>query len=103
MDVSVQEALKSLLVPLIKTLGPSNPKLLELLRTFRPDAETLALRVLTIFTENARPTPAIVSLAKDLIAERDVDPAFLVLVIAEMDKARTTWHLQLSSVVDPFE
>ncbi|KAG9035999.1 hypothetical protein FRB95_009999 [Tulasnella sp. JGI-2019a] len=92
-DPSVQDALKSLIVPLIKTLGSNNPKLLDLLRTFPPDAESLALRILGLLTENARPTPALVSLTKDLIAERDLDPGFLVIVIPEMDKADILKHL----------
>lgn len=73
-------------MPLIKTLGPNNPKLLDLLRTFPPDAESLALRILGILTESARPSPALVSLTKDLMAERELDPGFLVIVIPEMDK-----------------
>ncbi|KAG8889606.1 hypothetical protein FRB98_003668 [Tulasnella sp. 332] len=92
-DASVQEALKGLIVPLIKTLGPNNPKLLDLLRTFPADAEFLALRILGILTENARPSPALVSLTKDLIAERELDPGFLVIVIPEMDKADILKHL----------
>jgi len=93
MESSVQEALGLLIVPLIKTLGPNNPKLLELLGTFPPEAESLALRILTILTENARPTPALVTLIKELVTEREVDPGFLTIIIAEMDKADILKHL----------
>ncbi|KAG8927139.1 hypothetical protein FRC02_008439 [Tulasnella sp. 418] len=87
MDSSVQDAIKELITQLIKTLGPNNGKLLTLLRTFPYGAESLALRVLAILTENGRPTPPLVALVKSLIAERQLDPRFLITIIGEMDKA----------------
>lgn len=52
-----------------------------------PDgSESLALRVLTIFTEHGRPSSQLVALVKALINERDLDPRFLIPIIAEMDK-----------------
>lgn len=89
----MQDIVRTLLTPLVKTLGPSNPKLLEQLRSFKPEAETLALQILTILTDNARPPAAIVSLIKDLLSERDLNPKFLILIIAEMDKADIDKHL----------
>ena len=89
MDVSVQEAIQDLITALIRSLGPSHAKLLTLMRTFPPGAETLALRVLTIFTETGRPTAAIVSLVKGLMSERELDARFLIPIIAEMDKVCT--------------
>ena len=86
MDVSVQQAIQELLTPLIRSLGSSHAKLLTLVRQCPPGAETLALRVLTIFTEHGRPSPQLVSLAKALINERDLDARFLIPIIAEMDK-----------------
>ncbi len=86
MDESVQESLQTLLVPLIKTLGPTNPKLLELLQSFPTQAESLALRILTILTDHARPTPQIVSIVKQLLTERELDSKFLIIIIGEMDK-----------------
>lgn len=88
MDVSVQEAIQDLITALIRSLGPNHGKLLTLMRTFPAGAESLALRVLTIFTENGRPTLAVVSLVKGLMAERNLDPKFLIPIIAEMDKVR---------------
>ena len=86
MDESVQETIQQLITPLIRALGSSHVKLLALLRTFPPGAETLALRVLTIFTETGRPSAQLVTLVKGLIAERDLDARFLIPIIAEMDK-----------------
>ncbi|KIJ55664.1 hypothetical protein M422DRAFT_63678 [Sphaerobolus stellatus SS14] len=93
MDVSVQEAIQELITPLIRSLGPSHGKLLTLLRTFPPRADTLALRVLTIFTEHGRPSPTIVALVKSLIAERDLDARFLIPIVGEMDKNDILKHL----------
>ncbi len=86
MEETVQETVQQLITPLIRALGSSHGKLLTLLRTFPPGAETLALRVLTIFTENGRPSGQLVALVKSLINERDLDARFLIPIIAEMDK-----------------
>ncbi|KAJ8495250.1 hypothetical protein ONZ51_g1798 [Trametes cubensis] len=93
MDVSVQETIQQLITPLIRALGPSHGKLLTLLRTFPPGAESLALRVLTIFTEHGRPSAQLVALVKSLVNERDLDARFLIPIIAEMDKADILRHL----------
>lgn len=83
----MQEAVQSLITALIRSLiRSSQAKLLTLLRTCPPGAESLALRVLTIFTEDGRPSPQLVALVKGLISERDLDARFLIPVIAEMDK-----------------
>ncbi|KAG6381608.1 hypothetical protein JVT61DRAFT_206 [Boletus reticuloceps] len=87
MDISVQEAVQNLITALIKSLGSSNGKLLTLMRTCPPGSESLALRVLAIFTEHGRPSAQLVALVKGLISERDLDARFLIPIIAEMDKA----------------
>jgi symplekin len=86
MDISVQEAIQQLITALIKSLGSSHGKLLTLMRNCPSGAESLALRVLNIFTETGRPSPQLVSLVKALINERDLDARFLIPIIAEMDK-----------------
>lgn len=88
MDVTVQEAIQDLITALIRSLGSTNSKLLTLMRTCPPGAESLALRILTIFTESGRPSPQLVALVKGLISERDLDARFLIPIIAEMDKVR---------------
>ena len=88
MEETVQETVQQLITPLIKALGSSHGKLLTLLRTFPPGAETLVLRVLTIFTETSRPSAQLVALVKGLINDRDLDARFLIPIIAEMDKVR---------------
>ncbi|KAI0272578.1 Symplekin tight junction protein C terminal-domain-containing protein [Gloeopeniophorella convolvens] len=93
MDISVQEAIQELITQLIRSLGPGHGKLLTLMRTFPPGAETLALRVLNIFTDHGRPTAQLVALVKGLIADRDLDARFLIPIIAEMDKADIVKHL----------
>lgn len=87
-DPSVQEAIQELITALMRSLGPNHPKLQALLRTYPEGAESLALRILHIFTVNQRPPPSVVSLVKYLMAERGADARFLMLIIAEMDKVR---------------
>ncbi|KAJ7634117.1 Symplekin tight junction protein C terminal-domain-containing protein [Mycena polygramma] len=93
MDVTVQEAIQKLITALIRSLGSSHGKLLTLMRTCPPGAESLALRVLTIFTEHGRPSTQLVALVKGLINERDLDARFLIPIIAEMDKPDIIRHL----------
>ncbi|KAJ7281804.1 Symplekin tight junction protein C terminal-domain-containing protein [Mycena rebaudengoi] len=93
MDITVQEAVQKLITALIRSLGSSHGKLLTLMRTCPPGAESLALRVLTIFTEHGRPSTQLVALVKGLINERDLDARFLIPIIAEMDKPDIIRHL----------
>ncbi|KAJ7504498.1 Symplekin tight junction protein C terminal-domain-containing protein [Mycena galericulata] len=93
MDATVQEAVQKLITALIRSLGSSHGKLLTLMRTCPPGAESLALRVLTIFTEHGRPSAQLVALVKGLINERDLDARFLIPIIAEMDKPDIIRHL----------
>jgi len=93
MDVSVQGAIQDLITALVRSLGPGHGKLLTLMRTFPPGAETLALRILNIFTEQGRPNAQLVALVRGLIAERDLDARFLIPIIAEMDKPDIVKHL----------
>ena len=86
MDVTVQEAIQDLITALIRSLGSSHGKLLTLMRQCPPGAESLALRVLTIFTEHSRPSSQLVALVKAFINERNLDARFLTPIIAEMDK-----------------
>ena len=90
MDRSVQEAIEDLITALIRSLGTNHGKLLTLLRQCPEGSEGLALRVLTIFTEHARPSAQLVTIFKGLVTEREMDPQFLVKflvpIIAEMDK-----------------
>lgn len=82
----MQNVVQELITPLIRSLGSGHGRLLTLLRTFPSGAETLALRVLQIFTEHGRPSAPLVSLVKSLIAERDLPAQFLMPIIGEMDK-----------------
>ncbi|KAK7030720.1 mitogen-activated protein kinase [Favolaschia claudopus] len=93
MDITVQEAVQKLITALIRSLGSSHGKLLTLMRHCPPGAESLALRILTIFTEHGRPSTQLVALVKSLISERDLDARFLIPIIAEMDKPDIIRHL----------
>ncbi|KAF7370712.1 Mitogen-activated protein kinase [Mycena sanguinolenta] len=93
MDITVQEAIQKLITALIRSLGSSHGKLLTLMRHCPHGAESLALRILTIFTEHGRPSAQLVALVKSLINERDLDARFLIPIIAEMDKPDIIRHL----------
>jgi symplekin len=86
MDDSVQEAVRDLITALIRSLGSSNPALLDVLKQFPPGSESLALRVVTIFTSNQRPSAPFVGLVKSLVTEKDLGSDFIVPIIAQMDK-----------------
>ncbi|KAJ3505780.1 hypothetical protein NLJ89_g7237 [Agrocybe chaxingu] len=77
MDQTVQEAIQTLITPLIRSLGPSHGKLLTLMRQ----------------CPTGRPSAQLVALVKALINERDLDARFLIPIIAEMDKADITRYL----------
>ncbi|KIY52653.1 hypothetical protein FISHEDRAFT_55788 [Fistulina hepatica ATCC 64428] len=101
MDATVQEAIQELITALIRSLGPNHTKLLTLLRTFPPGSESLALRVLTIFTEHGRPSAQLVSLVKSIVQDRNLDARFLIPIIGEMDKADIMRHLpKIISLLD---
>ena len=99
MDVSVQEHIQVLIGPLIRALGSSHGRLLTLLRTFPDGAESLALRIITIFTDGGRPSAQLVTLVKVLVSEKDLDAHFLIPIIAEMDKVWSDlWEQTLGTV-----
>ena len=84
MEGPVQDAVESLFTPLIQSLGAS-AKLLEVLRSFPPGSDRLALRVLTILSAEGA-SPMLVSLVKELLTERELDPRFIIPIIGELDK-----------------
>lgn len=93
MDISIQEAIQDLITALIRSLGPNNPKLLAIMQNFPQGSESLALRILSIFTETGRPSASLVTLVKGLMSQRELDPRFLIPIIAEMDKADIIQYL----------
>jgi len=101
METSVQEAIQELITNLIEALGSSHGKLLTIMRNCPSGAESLALRVLTIFTERGRPSSQLVAIVKGLISDRDLDARFLIPIIAEMDKPDIMRHLpRIVSILD---
>ncbi|KAL7425087.1 hypothetical protein Q5752_000775 [Cryptotrichosporon argae] len=85
MAADIQDALESLLTPLIQSLG-ANKKLLDILKTFPPGADKLAVRVMAIMSAGGS-SPVLVSLVRSLMNERDLDPRFIIPVLGELDKA----------------
>jgi symplekin len=84
MEPEIQDAVDDLLEPLIQSLGPTE-KLLSILREFPEGAEKLALRVVTVLSAGGA-SPVLLGLLKGLMAERDLDPRFIIPIIGELDK-----------------
>lgn len=85
----IQDALESLLTPLIQSLG-ATPKLLDLLRHFPAGAEKLALRILSILS-SAGASPVLVNVVKGLMSERDLDPKFVIPIIGQLDRVSSNF------------
>lgn len=100
MDISVQEHVQELISPLVRALGSSHGKLLTLLRTLPDGAESLGLRIITIFTDSGRPSAPLVTLVKTLVSERDLDARFLIPIIAEMDKVQLNPPVEIITVAE---
>lgn len=92
MPSEVQKAVRQHIAALIRSLGPNNPKLLQLLRSFPPGSDTLALSVFTVMAEKGR-TQALVSAVKEVINEREVDPHFLIPMLPTLTKTEIIKHL----------
>jgi symplekin len=92
MEPPIQDALESLLTPLVQSLGATR-ELLDLLRRFPAGAEKLALKVLYILS-GAGASPVLVNVVKSLMAERDLDPKFIIPIIGQLDKVCLNYVLQ---------
>ena len=90
LEQTIADGVESQLTPLIQALGPT-PKLLDVLRNFPPGAEKLALRVVTILSAEGA-SPVLVSLIKGLMAERELDPKFVIPIVGELDKVSWRQH-----------
>jgi len=60
--------------------------LLESLRNFPPESEPFALHVVTVLTDNARPSPALVDVIKARAEERELSAPFLIPIAAQMNR-----------------
>ena len=85
-EESVQEALRAISTPLIRSLGSKHVKMLESLRNFPPESEAFALHVINVFTDTARPSPALATVIKELAEERELSPQFLIPIASQMDR-----------------
>lgn len=86
MPALVQKSVQQHIAALVRSLGPSNPKLLNLLKTFPKGADTLALSVFNVMAEKGR-TQALITTVKGLALERDdVDAHFLIPILPNLNK-----------------
>ena len=93
MSPEVQAAIQTLSAPLIKALGASHAKIQSILRTYPPASEDLVLRMIMVLTQNGKLPPVLSNLVKEIALERDINPRFMVPIIADLDKAEILKHL----------
>lgn len=80
---AMQDALEPLFTPLIQSLGASE-KLLDILKHFPIGADRLALRVVSVLSDEGR--KEVVGVVKGLMVERELDPRFIIPIIGQLDK-----------------
>lgn len=80
----IQDTVEEMLTPLVRSLGPTK-KLLDILKNFPVGADKLALRVITTLSAEGS-SPVLVGVIRSLMAERELDPRFIIPVIGELDK-----------------
>lgn len=81
---SVQKSVETMLIPLIRSLGPTK-KLLDILRHFPAGAERLAFRVVTVLSAEGS-GQLLAPVVRQLMGERQVDPRFVIPIINVLDK-----------------
>jgi symplekin len=84
LETAIAGPVKTLLTPLIQSLGPT-PRLLEVLRHFPAGADELALHVVTTLSAEGAST-VVANLVKGLMSERELEPRFIIPIIGELDK-----------------
>lgn len=89
MDAPVQGFVQSIITPLIRSMGPTNPKTLSLIRNTTPGAESLVLRILTILTDNGVVPPSVSGTIEEMASEKDLNPRLLVPVLRDFSKVKT--------------
>lgn len=83
----IAEAIDSLFTPLVQSLGPTQ-RLLEVIRNFPPGADKLALKVIGVLSSE-RGGAVVGEVVKGLLRTReDLDVAFVIPIIGELDKVR---------------
>ncbi|SCZ93130.1 BZ3500_MvSof-1268-A1-R1_Chr6-2g08480 [Microbotryum saponariae] len=82
-----QEHILSLITPLIKSLGITNPELLKAIDLAPEGSDALLLRVLNLLGEKLPRLPSgIIQSLKKIAKERVLDPQFYVMIVSECDK-----------------
>ncbi|GAB00040.1 uncharacterized protein L969DRAFT_96650 [Mixia osmundae IAM 14324] len=82
----VQAAVEEAITGLIRHLGASHPRILDLIENPPAGSEPLVLRVLAIFTVKGKPPQELVDLIKSMAAEKELSPRFIVPILSELTK-----------------
>lgn len=101
MSKETQETIQTLFTPLIRSLGPNHPKILDIVENHPDGSEDLVFRVLAILTDKGKLPAALTALIKRLASEKELSPRFMMPIIAEFDKAEITKNLpRILSMLD---
>lgn len=92
---SIQDSVEDMLTPLVRALGPTK-KLLDILRAFPKGSTKLALRVVQTLAAQGS-GPVLAPIIRSLLADRTLDPRFIIPVIDHLDKAEI--EAQIPSIV----
>lgn len=90
MDSAIQAFVQNVITPLIKTMGPNNSKILNLIQNTTPGAESLVTRILTILTDNGNVPASIANVIKKMASEKDLNPRLLIPVLKDFSKVSLT-------------
>ncbi|KAI5476147.1 hypothetical protein MNV49_000365 [Pseudohyphozyma bogoriensis] len=85
-----QEAIQALIVPVIKSLGPTNVMLGEQIKMYPKGSDALILRVINILMDKSTRLPLpLIPVVKQLAVEREgLNPRLTMLIIAECEKVQ---------------
>ncbi|KAJ1916352.1 hypothetical protein H4219_003837 [Mycoemilia scoparia] len=85
----IQGILRQAVVPLIKSFSSSTPKpLIDLIGSFPAGAESLALRIIEILTDNNPPSTALVQSVMRVYTSRRLEARFLIPIILGLERVR---------------
>lgn len=87
MDKTVQDLTQTVITPLVRGMGPQNPKIHSIIQNSTKGAESLVIRIVNILTDRGSVPPAITSTIKQMASEKDLNPRLLAPVLRDFSKA----------------
>ncbi|GJJ67861.1 symplekin [Entomortierella parvispora] len=82
----VQKVIRTRIQPLINSIKSDSPKLLALIRNFPMGAEMLALRIVVLLTDAAKPSAGLVEAVQAAVTQHDLNARFLIPILGGLTK-----------------